>query len=324
MAGIGFFTPLPLALMIPFMFLQSAAMAEAFGFNYQYGKRKISSMTNEEFNALTPTAMNQKIIADTRSLIPSVQQSMVDFRGLQEFIIQEILQYTRTISKEVTDFGSDTVANFIKAHQEAYADFTKHFLPEASATSGDNNQLLPVVTENIPIEGQLQKDTRRPEQLSSSQQRFLAAIRSMSLTRVSAELKLYAQKNLGKNQHPRIGKALLDRYNKLTSQKQDIQTRRDVHIGQEEPKSHTVPAGTKVTETVSVTTHTSSINNNQLQSLLSTARSRAISSIKRAYNTVIPSKRLRLITSSKVKYERRKVKSKLYHFHTKTFNFQVI
>jgi len=48
------FQPIPNAVMIPFMETQSAALAYAFGLNYEYGKRKIKSMDNETFNSLTP------------------------------------------------------------------------------------------------------------------------------------------------------------------------------------------------------------------------------------------------------------------------------
>ncbi len=37
MAGIGFFAPLPLAMMMPFMAGQSMLMGDAFGKSYQYG-----------------------------------------------------------------------------------------------------------------------------------------------------------------------------------------------------------------------------------------------------------------------------------------------
>ena len=46
------FMPLPNSAVIPFMELQSAVMARAFGMNFQFGKRLISSLNNTEFNAL--------------------------------------------------------------------------------------------------------------------------------------------------------------------------------------------------------------------------------------------------------------------------------
>ncbi len=49
------FLPIPLAMMIPFMGAQSLVLGKAFGEGFQYGKRKISAMTNEEFNKLTPS-----------------------------------------------------------------------------------------------------------------------------------------------------------------------------------------------------------------------------------------------------------------------------
>ncbi len=43
---IGFFMPLPLPIMIPFMMWQSAAIAAGFGTYFQCAKRKVSAMSN--------------------------------------------------------------------------------------------------------------------------------------------------------------------------------------------------------------------------------------------------------------------------------------
>ncbi len=47
------FLPVPLPMMIPFMGAQSLVIGKMFGVGFQYGKRKISAMSNEEFNKLT-------------------------------------------------------------------------------------------------------------------------------------------------------------------------------------------------------------------------------------------------------------------------------
>ncbi len=89
---IGFFMPLPLAMMIPFMGIQSAVMAKQFGENFQFGKRRISAMSNEEFNRLTPKILMENANAELKSMIPSMEQSIKDMSEFQTFLIGEFIR----------------------------------------------------------------------------------------------------------------------------------------------------------------------------------------------------------------------------------------
>ncbi len=89
--------PLPLAMMIPFMGIQSMVMAKQFGENFQYGKRRISAMSNEEFNKLTPAKLLSNANAELKSQIPLMQESMQDMRNFQTFIVKEFLLTIRSI-----------------------------------------------------------------------------------------------------------------------------------------------------------------------------------------------------------------------------------
>ncbi len=84
--------PLPLAMMIPFMGIQSAVMAKQFGENFQYGKRRISAMSNDEFNKLTPAILQNNANAELKAMIPSMQQSIIDMQGFQEFLVKEFIR----------------------------------------------------------------------------------------------------------------------------------------------------------------------------------------------------------------------------------------
>ncbi len=99
---IGFFAPLPLAIMIPFMAAQSFAMGHAFGTSFQYGKRKISSMTNEEFNALSATDLHGQLQADIRAMIPDMNQS---FKQMERFQIDIINSMVNTLRIAAQDFA---------------------------------------------------------------------------------------------------------------------------------------------------------------------------------------------------------------------------
>ncbi len=90
---IGFFSPLPLPIMVPFMFMQSAAMALGFGSFFQYGKRKLSAMSNEEFNALTPEALTAQLMSSVNNMIPTVQQSFREMEKLNVLILNAMATY---------------------------------------------------------------------------------------------------------------------------------------------------------------------------------------------------------------------------------------
>jgi len=109
---VGFFMPLPLAVMIPFMAGQSFAMGEAFGKGFQFGKRKISSMTNEEFNAMSASDHFTETTADISAMIPSMKSQMNNFSMLQTDIIKTLIEQLKDagiqISETVIEAAQDT------------------------------------------------------------------------------------------------------------------------------------------------------------------------------------------------------------------------
>ncbi len=104
MVGIGFFAPLPLALMMPFMAGQSLLMGEAFGKGFQYGKRKISAMSNDEFNELNATKLGQEIATDYNDIIPSLQIAVKASTEFQRMIFQEMGEILKLIPSEILKF----------------------------------------------------------------------------------------------------------------------------------------------------------------------------------------------------------------------------
>ncbi len=87
--------------MVPFMAGQSFAMGEAFGKGFQYGKRRVSSMTNAEFNASSAEKMFGETTADITKMIPAMKNAMSQFSTLQTDIILEMVKYIAQLPKEV-------------------------------------------------------------------------------------------------------------------------------------------------------------------------------------------------------------------------------
>ncbi len=123
---IGFFMPLPLAMMIPFMGIQSAVMAKQFGENFQFGKRRISAMSNDAFNKLTPKILMENSSSELREMIPSMKDSLRSMDEFQKFIIQEFLGMVRGLPAELLKFmGIDP-----RVFEEDYDAYVDSFNPK--------------------------------------------------------------------------------------------------------------------------------------------------------------------------------------------------
>jgi len=82
-------------MMIPFMGIQSAVMAEQFGTLFQYGKRRISAMSNEEFNKLTPQILQQNLTKQLQGMIPEMQNQIKAMQPMVKMIIEEFATYIK-------------------------------------------------------------------------------------------------------------------------------------------------------------------------------------------------------------------------------------
>jgi len=89
---IGFFSPLPLAMMIPFMATQSLLMMYAAGSGWQFGKRKISAKTNDEIDAMSLSDLMKEQTLNLNAIIPDLHQQMADSYALQIDIFQEMIK----------------------------------------------------------------------------------------------------------------------------------------------------------------------------------------------------------------------------------------
>ncbi len=125
------FMPVPLAMMIPFMAAQSMLMGDAFGRSFQYGKRKISAMSNEEFNVYNPKDMISEMTTTYNALIPELSQMIKDSKDFQTFIFAQLLDMPREMLAQL--FGA--VAR-----------------PESQATSGDiGKDIEAKIKEGLPF-----------------------------------------------------------------------------------------------------------------------------------------------------------------------------
>ncbi len=92
--------PLPLPVMIPFMMWQSAAIASGFGTMFQYSKRRISAMSNEEFAAADPTKI---INGDLDTFISQMPSSFAKMDAMTPIILDSMLKMLTDAVRWFTD-----------------------------------------------------------------------------------------------------------------------------------------------------------------------------------------------------------------------------
>jgi len=165
------FLPIPLAMMIPFMGAQSLVLGKQFGEGFQYGKRKISAMSNEEFNKLTPAKLAQDNAEELKQMIPSMKGAITDMRSFQSFIVKELIETVKQLPGDIfggitgdlqtsTSFSKTPPTNVAyagslglpyaalagitpgtKLWQDTFDKITKELLEAANITSGSNTRI---------------------------------------------------------------------------------------------------------------------------------------------------------------------------------------
>ncbi len=83
------------------MGIQSAVMAEQFGTMFQYGKRRISAMSNEEFNKLTPEMLQERMTTQLKGMIPQMKEQIQAMSDLVPIIIEEFGRYINLAIKAI-------------------------------------------------------------------------------------------------------------------------------------------------------------------------------------------------------------------------------
>ncbi len=82
---------------------QSFIMMYQAGEGWQYGKRKISAMSNEEFNKLTPEIVLEKQAIVLRNALPTIQRSMNDMTPMIQTIIAQYGDFIREMIKALPE-----------------------------------------------------------------------------------------------------------------------------------------------------------------------------------------------------------------------------
>ncbi len=95
------FTAVPNPQMLSYMMSQSWIMMYAAGGAWQFGKRKVGAMSNEEFNKLSPEEFLSQHMGFLKAAIPSIQQSIQDMTPLIRTLMVTFGQFINEAVKAI-------------------------------------------------------------------------------------------------------------------------------------------------------------------------------------------------------------------------------
>jgi len=192
---------------------QSFAMGEAFGKGFQYGKRRVSSMTNEQFNASSAEAMFAETTADITAMIPTMKNAMERFHTLQTDIILKMIDYIAKLPADVLPAVAEGVANIdwveiIKAvtqtggnvSQDIMKDLIKGLqVQQAHASLAPQIVQTPFTSDNIKIQNEIES---RKEQSSPNPNISKTVISGNIKTTYNNQGKIVSQEVIDKSKIP--------------------------------------------------------------------------------------------------------------------------
>ncbi len=83
---------------------QSAVMMKMAGEQWQYGKRRISAMSNEDFNKMTPLKLFQIETQELKQMIPLMEDSMKSMNQLTPMIVKEMVDLVKVFIEVAPDY----------------------------------------------------------------------------------------------------------------------------------------------------------------------------------------------------------------------------
>jgi len=84
---------------------QSLVIGKMFGEGFQFGKRKISAMPNEEFNKLKFEDIMSNAREEIKASIPTMNAAMQDMKPMVDVVVREFFAYITIVAKIITGAG---------------------------------------------------------------------------------------------------------------------------------------------------------------------------------------------------------------------------
>ncbi len=119
------FTAIPNPQMPAFLGAQSFIMMYQAGEGWQYGKRRISALSNEEFNKITPQSLMERQAMELKGAIPVMERSMNNMTAMIPMIIEQYGDFIREAIKAMPQALTNIQpgATISEGMNQFYADF---------------------------------------------------------------------------------------------------------------------------------------------------------------------------------------------------------
>ncbi len=126
------FTAVPNPMMLSFLATQGFAIMYYGGAGWQFGKRKVSGMSNEQVNNMTPNELLQKLHSETKTMVPTMQQGMEDMTPLIHTTITQFGSYIREAIKAFPEAIGNIFNQSYQGPDNPYGNITNVRLSQGS------------------------------------------------------------------------------------------------------------------------------------------------------------------------------------------------
>lgn len=143
----GGFSPFPNSIMIPFMQAQSSALAYGFGLDYEFGKRTIKAMSNEQFNSLTANDVSNLIKNHNDVVLQQLRDELPNFTAFQSEIIDKQVEIEVAKANRTPSAMAEIVTALLSGGHQATSDAIDNYVTNAE----DKNIALQTLSLISPI-----------------------------------------------------------------------------------------------------------------------------------------------------------------------------
>jgi len=192
------FTAVPNPMMLSFLATQGFAIMYYGGAGWQFGKRKVSGMSNEEVNAMTPNDFLMRLHSETKTMIPTMSQGMQDMTPLVKtsmvlfgtYIREAIAAFPKVVEAAIGGGGGE-FSNIPTTDQLSssglppaqMASFLHYLKIVSDATKGKTNKQKQKENERQQRDLELRARAREADARTNEQQRLQKLAKSGYQTR---------------------------------------------------------------------------------------------------------------------------------------------
>ncbi len=118
--------------MLSFLATQGFAIMYYGGAGWQFGKRKVSGMSNEEVNKMSPNEFLMKLHGETRTMVPTMAQGMKDMTPLITTTVEQFGSYIREAIKALPQAIGNIFQQSYQGADNPYGNITNVRLSQES------------------------------------------------------------------------------------------------------------------------------------------------------------------------------------------------